>query len=115
MILHSGNNPTKDFYLHKISREILNALEELKFLTINKSKPHLNIEEASKYTGLSKHTLYRYCSDNRIPHHKVGRLTYFSLEDLDSFILNKSNKRKSDQELEIEAQTRVILQKNKRE
>jgi len=46
----------------------------------------LTIQEVSKITGLSKHTLYKMVSQRRIPYVKVGRLTKFDETLLDQWI-----------------------------
>lgn len=49
-----------------------------------------SIKEASKYTGLSVHTLYTMTSQKRIPYVKVGRLTKFDLDTLDKWIKHQT-------------------------
>lgn len=46
----------------------------------------INIEELSKITGLSVHTLYTWVSQRRIPFIKIGRLTKFDLRVVNGWI-----------------------------
>ena len=52
----------------------------------NMNKP-MNIKQASEYTGLSVHTLYKYVGQGKVPHHKPegGRIFFYSA-DLDRWI-----------------------------
>ncbi len=55
-------------------------------------RPFLTFDEASRYLGLSKNTLYTYTSKSLIPAYKVqGRKLYFRICDLNNFILDKRN------------------------
>jgi hypothetical protein len=74
----------------------------------------LDIDEAKKYLSISKNSLYGYgyTSRNIIPYHKVqGRKIYFSVEDLNNFVLNKNNRYKSNEEIETEAVTKIVTEK----
>ncbi len=46
----------------------------------------ISIQEASEYTSLSVHTLYKMVNQRRIPYVKVGRLVKFDLAHLDEWI-----------------------------
>jgi excisionase family DNA binding protein len=48
----------------------------------------VDINELSEYLGISKHTLYTWVSQRRIPYVKVGRLTKFDLGEIDEWIDN---------------------------
>jgi excisionase family DNA binding protein len=50
----------------------------------------LDVGQAAKYIGLSRHTLYTMVSQRRIPYVKVGRLTKFDLKALDAWIKRHS-------------------------
>ena len=50
------------------------------------SRRLISIQEASEYTGLSVHTLYKMVSLRRIPFVKMGRLTKFDVGLLDAWI-----------------------------
>jgi len=49
----------------------------------------MNIEEASKYLGLSVHSTGYLVRNNQLPGAKVGRGWRFMKEDLDLFIRNQ--------------------------
>jgi len=52
----------------------------------NMNKP-MNIKQASEYTGLSTHTLYKYIGSGKIPHHKPeGGRIFFYASELDAWI-----------------------------
>ncbi len=87
-------------------------LDRLNKLTLSKERPFISISEASDYLQLPKATLYSYTSRGIIPYHKLNdRRVYFSIEDLNEFILNKKNRYKSNSEIEAEAATRVVTRK----
>ncbi|MBL7132383.1 MAG: helix-turn-helix domain-containing protein [Candidatus Omnitrophica bacterium] len=50
----------------------------------------INITELSEMTGVKVDTLYRWVSQRRISHVKVGRLTKFDLEAIDQWIKDSS-------------------------
>jgi excisionase family DNA binding protein len=102
------SDPNISAVLKKLSDDI----QELKALTLKQNKPFLNILEASEYLKLSRYTLYRYCSLNLIPFYKLKSTTYFKIEELDAWVLDKNHKHKSNSEIESEAQTRVLSHKN---
>lgn len=71
---------------------------------MGESKKPLDINEAAIYTGYSKKYLYKMTSEGRIPHYKPqGGKLYFTLEDLDGFLLR--NRRAADYELREKAES----------
>lgn len=46
----------------------------------------LTVAEAAAYLGLAKLTIYDWVSQRKIRHVKVGRLTRFKQQDLDSWV-----------------------------
>ena len=46
----------------------------------------LTIQQAAHYTGLSVNTLYKWVSQRKIPHIKIGRLVKFDLHSLEEWI-----------------------------
>ncbi len=46
----------------------------------------ISLKEAAKYIDVSRHTLYTWVSEGRIPYVKVGRLTKFRVGLLDDWI-----------------------------
>ena len=57
------------------------------------------MDEASDYLSIPKNTLYQYSSNNQIPYYKQGKKVFFSIEELNNFILDKSNRFMSRQEM----------------
>jgi excisionase family DNA binding protein len=97
---------------NNLIRELLNEIEQLKGLFLQREIPFISIDKATSYLGLSKATIYGYTSKGLIPHYKLqGRRLYFKIDDLNSFILNPKNRRMSNTEIESEAATRVLLNK----
>ena len=102
----------EDDILFEIIIKKLNAIHEL---LLERKKPFLDIYETSKYLGIPKNTLYSYTSKNVIPYHKIqGRKVYFSIDDLNNFILDKKNRYKSMDEIEMEAATQIVTGKIKK-
>ena len=50
----------------------------------------LSISQAAYYLGISRHTLYGWVSQKRIPYVKVGRRTMFDKKALDKWVEEKS-------------------------
>lgn len=74
-----------------MSKELQTILKELKSIKrsirLLKDKP-LNIEEASKYSGLSISTLYKLTQSNKINHYKpAGKKIYFKRSELRRYLL----------------------------
>lgn len=68
--------------------EKLTAIKSLMEQQIVNQKRILNLEEASKFLGISKSDLYKRTSSNSIPFHKPsGKLIFFLREDLESWML----------------------------
>jgi len=66
--------------------------------------PFMTMDEACKYLGLSKATLYGYTHKKLIPYYKIqNRKIYFKIEDLNNFVMNVHNKCKSQFEIKQEA------------
>ncbi len=59
-------------------------------------KQILSIDEASKYLGIPKATLYGYTSRREIPFQKVGRAIKFNREALNEWLQEKKCKTKSE-------------------
>jgi excisionase family DNA binding protein len=64
-------------------------------------KPILTFEEACKYTGLSKSTMYKKTADNGVPFYKPEKNIYFKREDLDNWMLR--NRHDSNEEISRKA------------
>lgn len=48
----------------------------------------MDIKGVSKYTTLSKSTIYKKMSEDQIPHHKIGSRTLFMVDEIDDWIRN---------------------------
>lgn len=48
----------------------------------------MDIKGVSKYTTLSKSTIYKKMSEDQIPHHKIGSRTLFIVDEIDDWIRN---------------------------
>ena len=49
--------------------------------------PPIDVDSLAEYVGISTHTIYRWSSQRRIPFVKVGRLTRFDLQAMDTWII----------------------------
>lgn len=76
----------------------LDAIHHLMEEQVVNQKKILNLEEASKFLGISKSDLYKRTSTNSIPFHKPsGKLIYFLREDLENWMI--SNRQESISEI----------------
>ena len=74
-------------------------------------KTVLNFNEVASYTGLSKSYLYKLTSTGGIPCYKPqGKHLFFQKLEIDQWLL--SNRLKTNEEIEIEASTKVTLDSN---
>lgn len=74
-------------------------VEKLAFV----SKPILNADEAARYLGIKKHTLYKKTCHREIPFFKpCGHAIYFKKADLDEWVT--SSRVATDAELKAKAQ-----------
>ncbi len=88
---------------------ILEKLDSIQKTLVEKEKPFLSIDQASEYLGISKNTLYGYTSKGILPFYKPqNRKIFFRIEDLNQFVLDKKNKRISQDEIEEKAVTRIV-------
>ena len=87
---------------------ILEKLEAIHANTLKQSKPHMDINECSEYLNISKNTLYSYYSLGFIPYFKAGKKLFFSKEEIDSWVFNRRNKRKSNDEIKEEVADRIV-------
>ena len=58
----------------------------MKTAALSSSPRLLDIHEAAQYTGVSVTTLYKWVSQRKIPHIKIGRLVKFDPVALDEWI-----------------------------
>jgi len=90
----------------RVSGTILKRLEPLHKLLeeflLERRRPFISLDEASRYLEISKSTLYRYISKELIPGYKVNnRKIYIKIDDLNNFVLDKKN-RVTNQDSEME-------------
>jgi excisionase family DNA binding protein len=97
-----------DFVEIKLNK-ILEHLYTLSMQLVESKKPFLDIQEASKYLSVTKNTIYSWTSKNKIPHYKSGRKIYFSIDELNNWILNKDRKIRSMDEIESLAATKFVV------
>lgn len=92
---------------------LMRKLEEIEKLILDQTllqKKVLNMEEASKYLGLSVSHLYKLTSSDSIPHYKPnGKKLYFNREELDQWLLRNRNTTN----VEIEAMAADYIMKNR--
>ncbi len=67
---------------------ILEKLTNIENLLKEQNGRPLTLEEAADYLGLSKSTLYKLTSANKIPHYKPqGKRVYFAKSELNTWLL----------------------------
>lgn len=87
---------------HAALDRIQNQLAEMAMY----QKEVLNFNEACKYTGLSKSTMYKKTSQSEIEHYcPSGKLIFFRRSSLDAWMLR--NRRATSQEIEADAMTKI--------
>jgi excisionase family DNA binding protein len=52
----------------------------------------LNIQQVAAYLGLSVHTVYKFVSQRKIPHIKIGKLLKFDRPEIDRWIASHTVK-----------------------
>ena len=84
-------------------------IRELKAISLISQKDALSVEDACLLTGLSKQTLYDYCSKRVIPHYKSrsGKKTYFNKKELNDWML--SEKVLTEDQINVNASRRIYL------
>ncbi len=74
------------------------------------SKEVLTLDEAARFTGLTKGYLYKLTSAQKVPHYKpMGKMCYFRRDELQEWLLQ--NRVSTTQELNEKAQSYCIGQK----
>jgi excisionase family DNA binding protein len=64
-------------------------------------KEVINLIELSAYIGLSKSTIWKKTSNRTIPHFKVGKMLYFNIKEINSWL--QSNRVETEEALKEEA------------
>lgn len=91
---------------------IISKLDELIQISLLSAKEMFSLDDAARYTGLSKAYLYRLTSSKEIPHYKPqGRGVYFKRDELNQWL--SRNRVKTNSETEQEA-AKYILSKSMR-
>lgn len=73
-------------------------LEQIEKLLLG-SKAVLTLREAAEYMGLSVSYLYKLTSSGLIPFSKpIGKMVYFSKEDIDAWLMGRKRKGASETE-----------------
>jgi excisionase family DNA binding protein len=47
---------------------------------------YLNLSEVASYLKMSKSTIYKWCSDGKIPYIKTGKVLLFKKDTIDSWL-----------------------------
>ncbi len=91
--------------LTKIYEELA-AIKQL----LMENKAVLSLNEVATFTGLSKSTLYKMSCEGKVPCYRpTGGRLHFSKDEIQKWLLQ--GKKKTNQEIEIEAATAVTLRK----
>jgi excisionase family DNA binding protein len=69
--------------------EISNRLDRIEEILVDTEDELVNMTICSKFTGLSKNTIYKYISEQSLPVYKFGRLLRFKKSELRSWMLNR--------------------------
>jgi excisionase family DNA binding protein len=86
-------------------------LDRIEKLLIGNKKV-LTFDEAAIFLNFSKSNLYKLTSTSKIPHYKPnGKRIYFNTEELEIWLL--SNRIKTDNEIEEEANNYLLTHKKK--
>jgi len=89
---------------------IIEKLDRIETLLIKREKPFLTLQEAADYLGVSVNSIYTYVNKRILPYYKpTGRRLYFSIEDLNRFILNREKRRRGQAEIEAQATTQLLI------
>jgi|TARA_B110000908_G_C10205111_1_gene427318 excisionase family DNA binding protein len=79
-----------------VSQEVLNILDEIKFL-MKMNKKTLTLKEVAMYTGLSVNYMYKLTSKKKIPFYSPnGKTLYFDKAEIDSWL--KTNRSDTEEE-----------------
>ena len=91
---------------NSIEQKILESLLKIENSLFN-SKPILNIEEVSVFTGISKSTLYKLTSTRDIPHYKKSKHLVFDRQEITEWM--KSNPIPTKEDIDKAASTYLTL------
>ena len=94
--------------------KILEKVHDLSLQMVDYKKPFISLEETTGYLNVTKNTIYGWTHNNRLPFYKAGRRIYFSIEELNNWVLSKDNKIRSRDEIKSLAATKIVLDNMKR-
>ena len=105
------NSVQKDTQMTKLIADLQKRVETLEDM-LEAGKEVLTVEEAAKFIGMARSSLYKMTSDQTIPFYRPnGKMIFFEKTDLLSWI--RKNRVSSREEIEEEA--RLHMQKLSRE
>ena len=105
------NSVQKDTQVTKLIADLQKRVETLEDM-LEAGKEVLTVEEAAKFMGMARSSLYKMTSDQTIPFYRPnGKMIFFEKTDLLSWI--RKNRVSSREEIEEEA--RLHMQKLSRE
>lgn len=105
------NSVQKDTQMTKLIADLQKRVETLEDM-LEAGKEVLTVEEAAKFMGMARSSLYKMTSDQTIPFYRPnGKMIFFEKTDLLSWI--RKNRVSSREEIEEEA--RLHMQKLSRE
>ena len=105
------NSVQKDTQMTKLIAELQKRVETLEDM-LEAGKEVLTVEEAAKFMGMARSSLYKMTSDQTIPFYRPnGKMIFFEKSDILSWI--RKNRVSSREEIEEEA--RLHMQKLSRE
>lgn len=105
------NSVQKDTQMTKLIADLQKRVETLEDM-LEAGKEVLTVEEAAKFMGMARSSLYKMTSDQTIPFYRPnGKMIFFEKRDILSWI--RKNRVSSREEIEEEA--RLHMQKLSRE
>ncbi len=105
------NSVQKDTQMTKLIADLQKRVETLEDM-LEAGKEVLTVEEAAKFMGMARSSLYKMTSDQTIPFYRPnGKMIFFEKSDILSWI--RKNRVSSREEIEEEA--RIHMQKLSRE
>ena len=105
------NSVQKDTQMTKLIADLQKRVEALEDM-LEAGKEVLTVEEAAKFMGMARSSLYKMTSDQTIPFYRPnGKMIFFEKSDILSWI--RKNRVSSREEIEEEA--RLHMQKLSRE
>ena len=101
------NSVQKDTQLTKLIADLQKRVETLED-TLDAGKEVLTVEEAAKFMGMARSSLYKMTSDQTIPFYRPnGKMIFFEKADILSWI----RKNRVSSREEIDEQARLHMQK----